>query len=284
MSITMISSIHTYMKTLKMQQTWTERQQKGDYIGKAQSLDEWIQEKTHEKKGINFVEPPEDHTDLDLQSIQMKVSNGKKLTPAEKEYLQKHDPETLEKAREIERTRESFKQALRRCRTKEEVERLRMTQLSSSMTTINSVENNPNIPLHKKLEISLQEHGKVNAVQGEIEQYIKEGHYEKLPTEAEKAEAEKQEMEANRPQVPEKPEQAEKPTEPSDPEQPEAPKDSVPMETEKHPDKPKIDVETTEQRKVKRAKAQAAYGQTAAMADVQISTTNFEATQIDTKG
>lgn len=287
MSISMIGSINTYVKTLKMQQTWTERQQKGDYTGKAQSLDEWIQERTHEKRGINYVEPPETQPDLDLQSIQMKVSNGKKLTPAEKDYLQKHDPETLEKAREIERTRESFKQALRRCHTKEDVERLRMTQLSSSMTTINSVENNPNIPLSKKLEIALQEQGKVNAVAGEIHQYVKEGLYDKLPTEAEKLEAEKQEMEANRPEVAEKPEQTEKPVEPSEPEPAEKPSADATEQTHPEmPDKPKIDVETPEQRKVKRAKAQAAYGQTAAMAEVTppMPSADLSMTQLDTKG
>lgn len=289
MSISMIGSINTYIKTLEMQQTWTERQQKGDYTGKAQSLDEWIQERTHEKPGINYLEPPETQPDLDLQSIQMKVSNGKKLTPAEKDYLQKHDPETLQKAQEIERTRESFKQALRRCHTKEDVERLRMTQLSSSLTTINSVENNPNIPLSKKLEIAMQEQGKVNAVAGEIHQYVEEGHYEKLPTEAEKLEAEKQEHEANRPQLTEKPEQAEKPTESPDTEQ--AEKATVSDDAEEPaqarpemPEKPKIDVETPEQRKVKRAKAQASYGQIAAMADINMPSAELKLSQLDTKG
>ncbi|MBS5145156.1 MAG: hypothetical protein KHY89_06545 [Butyricicoccus pullicaecorum] len=279
MSISMIGSINTYIKTLKMHQTWTERQQKGDYSGKAQSLDEWIQERTHEKGGINYVEPPQAPPDLDLQAIQTKVSNGKKLTPAEKDYLQKHDPETLEKAREIERTQENFKQALRRCRTKEDVERLRMTQLSSSMTTLNAVQNNPNIPLSKKLEVALQEQGKVNAAAREIRQYVKEGHYEKLPTDAEKIQAEQQEMEQNQPL--EKPVQTEKPASPS--ESYENPP-SVQTNTPETPEPPKIDVETPEQRKVKRAKAKAAYGQTTTMAENQMPVIDFGTTQLDIRG
>lgn len=273
MSISMIGSINTYIKTLKMHQTWTERQQKGDYSGKAQTLDEWIQERTHEKGGINYVEPPQAPPDLDLQAIQTKVSNGKKLTPAEKDYLQKHDPETLEKAREIERTQESFKRALRRCRTKEDVERLRMTQLSSSMATLNAVQNNPNIPLNKKLEVALQEQGKVNAAAREIRQYVKDGHYEKLPTDAEKIQAEQQEMEQNRPL--EKPTQTEKPASPS--ESHENPPSEQAPET---PEPPKIDIETPEQRKVKRANAKAAYGQAAAMTE----TPDFNTAQLDIRG
>ncbi len=289
MSISMIGSINTYIKSLSMQQKWTERQQKGEYSGKAKSMDEWIREQAAPKPGVG----PKERTqadDINLQPIQMKVSNGKKLTPKEKEYLEKHDPETLEKAREIERTRESFKQALRRCHTKEDVECLRMTQLSSSLTTINSVENNPNIPLSKKLEIALQEQGKVNAVAGEIRQYVEDGHYEKLPTEAEKLEAEKQEMEANHPEAAQKTEQTEKPTAPSDAEQPEVQADSsdVKLPEETHlemPKKPKIDVETPEQRKVKRAKAQATYGQTTAMADINMMpSTDAKITQLNTKG
>lgn len=281
MHISMIGSINTYLRTLKMHQTWTERQQNGDPTGKAQSLDEWIQERTHEKRGIRYVEPPESPPDLDLQSIQTKVSNGKKLTPAEKDYLQKHDPETLEKAREIERTRENFKKALRRCRTKEDVERLRMTQLSSSMTTLNAVQNNPNIPLSKKLEVALQEQGKVNATEGEIRQYVKEGQYAKLPTEAEKLQAEQQELEQHLPEHSEKPSQTESPDVPSESQQNLS---ATQPEASESPEAPKIEVESPEQRKVRRAKAKAAYGQTAVMAESTMPVFDSGTTQLDTKG
>ena len=97
MHISMIGSINTYLRTLKMHQTWTERQQNGDPTGKAQSLDEWIQERTHEKRGIRYVEPPEAPPDLDLQSIQTKVSNGKKLTPAERTICKSTTPKRWKK-------------------------------------------------------------------------------------------------------------------------------------------------------------------------------------------
>lgn len=274
MSIAMVGSINTYIKSLKMQQKWTERRQAGDYSGKEkkQTLDEWIREqsKPQPMRGQERTEAES----ANLQSIQMKVSNGKSLTPEEKEFLKKHDPDTLKKAETIERAREDFKQALRRCRTKEDVERLRMTQLNSSMTIINAVENNPNIPLHKKLEIALLENGKVNAMQEEVHHYVEDGRYEKLPTDAEKLEAEKQELEKHFPK-PEQPD-ASKPTDKTEhtdqtdkTERPEAPED-VPAEDRPEQadeaDKPNIKLETPEQKKVKRAKAQAAYGQMHAMA------------------
>lgn len=278
MSISTISSINNYIKTLKMQQTWSRRQQEGIFSGEKKSLDQWLRDQESPQPTPPDPMRPEPQ-DLNLQNIQQKVSNGKKLTPEEKEYLQKHDPETLEKAREIERTRESFKQALRRCRTKEDVQRLRMVQLNTSLTTINAVEHNPNIPMHKKLEIALLENSKVNAVEGEIRKHIQDGRYEKLPTEAEQHKAEQQENESIRPEPIEKPDHAASPDKPEDPssiaqsEQADAP-------AAQH-DKPDIEVETQEQRKVRRAKAQAAYAHTAASNDATIPSSEIKIMHLD---
>lgn len=273
LSISTISSINNYIKTLKMQQTWTRRQQEGIFSGEKKSLDQWLRDQESPQPAPPDPMQPEPQ-DINLQNIQQKVSNGKKLTPEEKEYLQKHDPETLEKAREIERTRESFKQALRRCRTKEDVQRLRMVQLNTSLTTINAVEHNPNIPMHKKLEIALQENSKVNAVEGEIRKHIQDGRYEKLPTEAEQ-----QENEAMHPDPIEKPDYAASPDEQEDTsstaqaEQADSPA--------KQPDKPDIEIETQEQRKVRRAKAQAAYAHTAASNDATVPSSEIKIMHLD---
>ncbi len=280
MSIYTISSINNHIKTLKMQQKWTRRQQEGIYTGEKKTLDQWLHDQTSSKPEIPDPMRPEPQ-DLNLQNIQQKVSNGKKLTAEEKEYLQKHDPETLEKAREVERARESFKQALKRCRTKEDVQRLRMTQLSNSLTTINAVENNANIPQHKKLEIALLENSKVNAIEGEIRKHIQDGLYEKLPTEAEQIQAEQQENEANRPEPIEKPEHEASPdgTEAEPPAEPDIPVDSQ----EARPEKPDIDVESPEQRKVRRAKAQAAYGHAAVSSDVTAPSAEVKIMHLDTQ-
>ena len=53
----------------------------------------------------------------------MKVCNGRALTQKEKDYLKEHDPETYEKARSLERQKNAYESALKRCRTKEEVQR-----------------------------------------------------------------------------------------------------------------------------------------------------------------
>ena len=49
----------------------------------------------------------------------MKVCNGRALTQKEKDYLKEHDPETYEKARSLERQKNAYESALKRCRTKE---------------------------------------------------------------------------------------------------------------------------------------------------------------------
>ena len=75
-------------------------------------------------------------------------------------YLEEHDPQLYKKAKEIEMERQAYEQELKRCKTKEDVQRLKMSHAASALSTVNEVKNNPNIPGGKKLELIVQEHCK----------------------------------------------------------------------------------------------------------------------------
>ena len=123
--------------------------------------------------------------------IRTKLASGKKLTREEMEYLQKNDPQTYQKAKAIEEEQKSYEEELKKCKTKEDVQRVRMNRTAASLSVVNSVKSNPAIPESAKLGILWQELQKNMALEETISEFVKSGRYAQLPTEAEKLEAEK---------------------------------------------------------------------------------------------
>ncbi len=130
--------------------------------------------------------------------IRTKLANGKKLTAEEMEYLQKNDPQMYQKVKSIEAEQKNYENELKRCKTKEEVQRVRTNHAAASLSAVNNIKNNPNIPEGKKLELIWQEHMKNQALEEVTKEFVESGKYAKLPTEAEKAKAEKELEEAKK--------------------------------------------------------------------------------------
>ena len=128
--------------------------------------------------------------------IDLKLKTGRKLTAEEMEYLQKTDPQKYQKIKAMQAEQESYEKELKRCKTKEEVQRVRMAHTAGSLNAVNSIKNNPVIPEEKKFELIMQEHYKHMALEESTKEFVESGKYAKLPTEAEKAEAEKELKEA----------------------------------------------------------------------------------------
>lgn len=238
----MIGSLNTYTKNMKLQTQWELKQRNGDYSSH-KTLEEWLGE-TQSKQQEEFGKG-----DDKLRDIHRKLDAGAKLTPEERRYLQAKDPEAYSKLEANEREQKAFEQKLRQCRTKEEAQRLRMTYLSSSLTIVKSVEHNSAIPQQKKLEIMMQEKRRCDMLEDSFQEFEKSGEYGSLPTETEESAAKKQEAEAKAPKKTEKDEQKPEKAEDKKP----AGKKEKPQEAEA-----KVDVETPEQRKVKKARARAA--------------------------
>ena len=180
MSVIMLSSVNQYIKTLKLETTWNLKRERGDFTARGKKLEDWFTPSATFAAG----EGHRDEGQSKLQAIQMKVYNGKTLTQKEKEYLKEHAPETYEKARSLEREKRAYEQALRRCRTREEVERLRLSRLGTALSTIQSVEHNPNISTADKLDICLTEQGRTAALQRAIRRFVERGDYDRLPEES----------------------------------------------------------------------------------------------------
>lgn len=192
MNVTMISSLNTYTKTMKMQMKWQQRQSTGDYTSKNTSENTSAVDRILKEQQEKAAELREQNTaSVSRQQIDTKLRTGKRLSSAEMEYLKEHDPQTYEKARKIQMEREAFERELKKCRTKEEVQRVKLSHAAASMAAVKEADTNPNIPKSQKLALIMQELAKNNALCDAERAFIKSGGYRKLPSENERLRAEK---------------------------------------------------------------------------------------------
>lgn len=174
-----------------MQMKWQKRKDSSDFTADGKMKLDLISRQAEEIRQAQA-----DGSAKLSSQIRSKLANGKKLTIEEMEYLQKNDPQLYQKVKSIEAEQKNYENELKRCKTKEEVQRVRTNHAAASLSTVNNIKNNPNIPEGKKLELIWQEHMKNQALEEVTKEFVESGKYAKLPTEAEKAEAEKELKEA----------------------------------------------------------------------------------------
>lgn len=308
MSIAGIGSLGSYMKNFKLQTQWQMKKESGDLLSKKKSLEEWIADTTNSL--LKSGEIGKNSGNVDVEALYMKIQSGKKLSSAEKDYLRTHDPQMYEKVKSIERERKAYEEEIKRCKTKEDVQRAKFTRISASLSSVKSVENNPNIPMGQKLAHAVFELAKVRAVEEITLKFVESGEYAKLPTDAEYAEAMKEMNEERKPEAAQKEE--EKKTEGSEEtkadkgddgdvilEEENAQKKETVVDKETavvrqqkagrlnrvHRDFQKnIEVESDELRKAKRAKAKAAYQKISGEWEASDSSPFQNAASFDAKG
>lgn len=272
MSITTIGSLGNYMKNFKLQTQWQMKKQSGDILNNKKSLQEWVDDTSAALSLLKNNEKDKNSSNIDVEALYTKIQSGKKLTAAEKDYLRMHDPQMYEKVKSIERERKAYEDEIKRCKTKEDVQRAKFTRISVSLSTVKSIENNPNIPMAQKLACALLENAKMKAIEEVTLKFVESGEYAKLPTEAEYAQAMKELNEQRKPEaVQDDREQEKKPEDASISESGQAEADAgaeakvvqkkEPSEAEKKvsESEKETEVESDELRKAKRAKAKAAY-------------------------
>lgn len=260
MDITAMNSVNNYVKSINMQQKWQQKKESGDFSANGiRSVNEWIEE---QKNKLSENNSEDKNSDKILTGIRAKMSCGGRLSPSEKSYLQRKDPVAYAQAMEVEAERAAYARELKKCRTKEEVMRFKMSHAAKSLANVNSVMNDPHIPQEKKLSAVMSEQQKMSAIEKETVDFVKSGDYAALPTEREKLKAEK-DMEKAKSEEKRCKDANDKAKENEN--KPAAKDEKGVQQKEKHrpEEKPKITKEqaenTPEARKVRRAKAKAAY-------------------------
>ena len=186
MNLTIMGSVNSYTKTMKLQTQWQIKQKNGDYNSHKKTLEEWVNTTRQAlKKGQLGIDDDEEKSQQKMRSIMNKLYNGKKLTDEERRYLRIKNPQAYAKMCFTEQEQKAYERRLRRCRTKEEVQRLKMTCLASSLSTVNAVANNPHISTEKKLEVCMQEKIHCDKLQASTRAFVRSGAYHRLPSEVE---------------------------------------------------------------------------------------------------
>lgn len=119
--------------------------------------------------------------------IYNKISSGQKLSPEEEQYLASFDPKSLSEYRQTQAERKAYEEKLKKCKTKDDVQRLKQTSLGVEFSSLKKVLNDPCIPLSEKLKKARQVLGKTRNFQEAEAEFIESGAYDELPTEAEQA-------------------------------------------------------------------------------------------------
>lgn len=130
-----------------------------------------------------------------LADISTKLKAGSSLTSEEIEYLQRNNPELYKEYEEIQNEKKAYERELENCKTKDDVEKLKLNKMGSLLAEAKSVMNNPNIPEGKKLGLMEKILKKTMGIQDVHMKFVKSARYLSLPTEEELAQEEKEKAE-----------------------------------------------------------------------------------------
>ena len=188
---TMAGTIKRSVRMAALDQKW---QQKKNSFGQDKKK---LTEMTAEERQLqDFREQAEQMRKSQKHAnIDAKLAAGEELTPEEIEYLRQNNPQALKDYEDTQRERENYKRALRNCRTKEEVERLKYTKMGQFMAEAKKISSNACIPKGKKVALLKRILQQATAVEDEHKEFLKTSRYASRPTEEEAREAEKAEKE-----------------------------------------------------------------------------------------
>lgn len=193
MNFLMTQSLNAYTRNMEMQMKWQKKQDTSDFTADGSMK---LDLDPTRRQAEQIRQSRADGSDSLAKQIDLKLNSGQKLTAEEMEYLRKNDPQAYQKVKSIETEQKNYEKELKKCKTKEEVERVKMAHTATSLSAVNSIMNNPVIPEEKKFELVMQEHRKNQAMQTTTQEFVESGQYAKLPTEAERQKAEKDLKEA----------------------------------------------------------------------------------------
>ena len=165
---------------------WMQKKESGNVLSK-QELNERSTWTSEQFMIADFQDQLEHNREAEKrQKIDNKIMSGGSLSPEEISYLEKNDPVALKKYRETKE--ESYKEKLRQCKTKEEVDRVKLQKLGELESSLSSIVNDPAIPKSAKLAKAQEILAKTNNIEAAHLEFVKSADYQSMPTDEEKKE------------------------------------------------------------------------------------------------
>lgn len=113
------------------------------------------------------------------------MKTGGTLTEEEIAYLKEHDPEALAEYEKAQTEKKAYENALKNCRTKEDVQRLKLNRMGSFAAQAKEIASNPYIPKDKKVVLMQRLNNEVCKIRDAHQVFEKSRAYEELPEEQE---------------------------------------------------------------------------------------------------
>lgn len=138
-------TIRNSVKMAALDGEWQQKKNSGRLREDKKELTPAERELARLKEQVEDIRESREYADIDA-----KLKSGQKLTSDEIAYLKKNNPQALKEYEEIQEQRKAYKEALKNCRSKEEVERLKVTKMGQFMAQAKEISHNPNIPKGQK--------------------------------------------------------------------------------------------------------------------------------------
>jgi hypothetical protein len=174
------------LQTLKNK--WQQKKESGDVLSKKErnerenwTSDDWMKHNYEEQLAQNR----ESGRQTEISS---KIMSGETLTPDEEKYLEQNNPTQLQKYRQIRAEKKAYEEKLKKCKTKDEVQKIKTETLGEYMASMKKTDNDPYIPVSEKLAKAQEIMAKMKIIQEVEEKFMRSQTYKNLPTEAEKSE------------------------------------------------------------------------------------------------
>ena len=131
MAVKLIGNLNQYGKLLKMQQQWSAKKSDPKLITSKADLNTSLIEAMKPKEQ----EYTQEEIQKKVEDMKSKLRSGGRLSPKEKEFLAKNAPEVYRDVVEVEKEREAFTARLRACKTKQEAESVKTSQVTQILAS-----------------------------------------------------------------------------------------------------------------------------------------------------
>lgn len=187
-------TLYNTVKLQSMTNNWMQKKDSGQILSKQEQEKRanWTQE---ERMIHDFNQQMIDEREAKKKrEICDKITSGGELTAEEEQYLEQHDPEALRRYRDGKIEKKAYEDKLKKCKTKDEVQRLKNNTINGYMASIKKIENNPCIPASAKLAKAEEILTKLTNINQAEKKFMATAEYKNLPTEAEETKERNEEV------------------------------------------------------------------------------------------
>ena len=179
-------------KMMTMQNKWEQKKTTGNVLKKEKK------ELTPEERQLQTYREQLEETKKgnEYSALYSKIQSGQKLSPAEEDKLKEKDMKSYLEYKAKQAEQEAYEERLKRCRTKDEAQRLQTAKMQGNLSKMKNIENDPYISDAEKLKMARIIQGDTTATAKIYEEFTQSEEFEKMPTEGELQQLRKMERDA----------------------------------------------------------------------------------------